>query len=89
MGCPIGLMVRFRLPATNNEGAMKMSDVKVGMRLRSSLSDVYPDILVTELTERGFKYSHPPFLLGTRIGVTEGGEHYGVDGSALYEQVGE
>lgn len=66
---------------------MKMTDVKAGMRLRSTLPGFYPDITVTELTERGFRYEHEPFLLSPTLGVASGGEHYGLDGAALYEPV--
>jgi hypothetical protein len=66
-----------------------MNDVKVGMRLRSIASD-YRDIVVTELTSRGFKYKYDaPFLISPGIGVTDGGEHFGLDGDSLYELVPE
>ena len=71
---------------------MRMSDVKVGMRLRSTVAgDVFSPITVTAITERGFQYSldrerciHP------RLGMTvekDGHEHYGHDGEAFYEPV--
>jgi hypothetical protein len=63
-----------------------MSDIKVGMRLKPVLGD-YPEIIVTELTPKGFRYMHEPVRISPRIGVTEGGEHFGYDGEALYEPV--
>lgn len=68
---------------------MKMSDVKVGMRLVSSLPGAHSPITVTKLTVRGFKYDldeakciHP--RLGMTVAKT-GHEHFGVNGDALYE----
>ena len=66
---------------------MRMVDVRVGMQLRPSVSSHYPDVTVTELTADGFKYRHEPFLISPRIGVTEGGEHFGFNGEALYEPI--
>ncbi len=70
---------------------MKMVDVKVGMRLRSTMISRPWDIIeVTEITARGFKYRVPddqpvvsphwsmPFL-------RDGHEHFGIAGDALYE----
>jgi hypothetical protein len=72
-----------------------MSDVVVGMRLRSTLEGgPQCDVVVTELTARGFKYDldiveeSVPFI--PRWGMTmnkRGHEHYGVDGEAQYEEV--
>jgi hypothetical protein len=42
----------------------------------SALHRWYPVHTITELTSRGFKYSHARFSLGTRIGWTEGGETF-------------
>jgi hypothetical protein len=71
---------------------MKMADVKVGMQLRSVTGRFEPIITVTEITERGFKYTHEPrtVKLGNPGGIPEfgtcvGGEHYGLDGEAIYE----
>jgi hypothetical protein len=67
---------------------MKMSDVKPGMRLRSSLDG--EEIEVTALTERGFEYRIPDDRAlvnphwSMRI-ARDGHEHFGVDGEALYE----
>ncbi len=72
---------------------MKMSDVKVGMRLRSTISKEGPDefITVTELTDRGFNYSlDASYSLIPRWGMTmnkDGHEHFGFNGDALYEVV--
>ena len=66
---------------------MKMSDVRVGMRLRGAFSGEL--VTVTELTPRGFKYSldaPKPFV--PRWGWTfekDGHEHFGFDGEAFYE----
>lgn len=73
-----------------------MSDVKVGMKLKSiSEYDIFSPVLVTEITEKGFKYTHAPRNIKTgyyapgipQFGIVSGGEHYGVDGEALYEEV--
>jgi len=69
---------------------MRMSEVKVGMRLRSTVS-TGPDALVTvtEITDRGFKYSlDAGYPLIPRWGMSverDGHEHYGISGNALYE----
>lgn len=74
---------------------MKMCDIRVGMKLQSTISDFeakYYPITVTEITERGFKYIHA--LRSMKIanqggipefGTTEGGEHFGFNGRAFYE----
>ncbi len=62
-----------------------MADVRTGMRLRSTVNDWWPDILVTEITADGFRYVHEPVLLSPRIGTTDSGEHFGAGGEALYE----
>lgn len=50
---------------------------KIGDRVRQKHSSTWPEAKVTELTERGFKYEFDaPFVLGTRIGSTTGGECY-------------
>jgi hypothetical protein len=51
---------------------------KVGDRVLplSALHRWYPIHTVTEITSRGFKYSHDRFSLGARIGWTEGGETF-------------
>lgn len=74
---------------------MKMSDVRVGMKLRlpqhfAGRRDI---ITVTELTERGFKYDLSedanlfvmPMLTLERCGH----EHYGYRGESIYEPVTE
>jgi len=66
---------------------MKMSDVKVGMRLKPTIGDM-PEVTVVELTDLGFKYKYDePLFLGLRIGVSHGGEHYGYLGDALYDEI--
>ena len=72
---------------------VKMTDVKVGMRLRPVVNPgpAHPDITVTEITEVGFKYSvdHPQ-VLHARFGwimQKDGHEHFGIDGEAFYEPV--
>jgi hypothetical protein len=71
---------------------MKMSDVKVGMRLRSHFSDVGGDVTVTALTQRGFVYRYDaPVCVNPRLGIVwaaEGHEHFGCNGEALYEPAG-
>ena len=72
---------------------MKMTDVKVGMRLRSTVSMTAMDQFanVTELTERGFKYSlDAGYPMIPRWGMSvlkDGHEHFGLDGEAHFEPV--
>lgn len=73
---------------------MKMSDIRVGMKLRAKFSHVpeHGDIEVTELTERGFKYRllHGAYCLHASSGLmmlANGHEHYGVNGDAQYEEL--
>ena len=75
---------------------MKMSDVKVGMVLKSTYDyDVFGPITVTELTEKGFKYTHAPKTMKIgysapgipEFGTTSGGEHYGSNGEINYEPI--
>jgi len=70
---------------------MKMSDVKVGMRLVSDTVGALSPITVTEITESGFKYkldATRPFIPRWGMSfVTDGHEHFGFDGNALYEEV--
>lgn len=68
---------------------MKMSEVKVGMRLRDPKGG--PEITVTEITDRGFRYSFDedqPFI--PRWGLSfakDGHEHFGTNGECYYEPV--
>ncbi len=73
---------------------MKMSDVKPGMRLRSTVvRPGAPDEFanVTELTEKGFGYSlDRGYALIPRWGMSvnkDGHEHFGIAGEALFELV--
>ena len=70
---------------------MKMADVRVGMRLRSTLpaSGPFKEITVTELTDRGFKYSidHEAHAYWGNRYLKEGHEHFGLNGAALFKQV--
>jgi hypothetical protein len=70
---------------------MKMADVAVGMRLRPTYSHVGGDITVTEITDRGFKYSYDaPVVVHPRLGIiyAKGGhEHFGCNGEAFYEPI--
>jgi len=76
---------------------MKMSDVKVGMKLRSIISDyeaTYWPITVTEIIPNGFKYIHAKRSMKIgysngipEFGICEGGEHFGVNGECLYEEI--
>ena len=67
---------------------MKMSDIRVGMRLRPAPWIVNGEgtITVTEITARGFRYDLDaprrimPMLTQERCGH----EHYGLNGEALY-----
>lgn len=49
---------------------------KVGDKVVNPYSPYMPVHMVTEITERGFKYSHARFSLGPRYGWTEGGETF-------------
>lgn len=67
---------------------MRMADVKVGMRLVSTIAGgpAFSPITVTEITERGFRYKlDVPVCLHPLMGTTEGGEHFGHDGECYYE----
>ncbi len=71
---------------------MKMSEVKVGMRLRSTVvRSGSPDEFanVTELTEKGFRYSlDAGYPMIPRWGMSvnkDGHEHFGLNGDALFE----
>jgi hypothetical protein len=70
---------------------MKMADVRVGMKLRSTTGESAPfdEITVTAITPKGFEYSikeEMTFIArdGSRF-CRHGHEHFGVDGYALYE----
>ena len=73
---------------------MKMSDVKVGMVLKSTYDyDVFGPITVIELTEKGFKYTHAPKTMKIgyaapgipEFGTATGGEHFDINGEINYE----
>jgi len=73
---------------------MKMSDVKVGMWLTSnSQYDIFSPILVTEITELGFKYTCAPRSVKVgyvapgipQFGTVSGGELYAMNGEVRYE----
>lgn len=65
-----------------------MSDVRVGMRMRDPRNSFFPLLTVTAITAKGFTYAlDSSYSLGSRHGVTTGGEHYGMDGQCLYELV--
>ena len=68
---------------------MKMADIRVGMRLESEKHRPFSPITVTELTERGFKYSLDAAVPGwPRAGQSadkDNHEHYGYDGLTDYE----
>jgi hypothetical protein len=73
------------LVAPPPEMGVRMQDIRVGMKLKSLYGG--PEVTVTELTEKGFTYKHPPYHLGSRIGQTEGGEHYGYNGYSHYTEI--
>lgn len=73
---------------------MKMSEVKVGMKLHDPGRPYLPVLTVTKLTERGFKYTHESrsMKLGNPDGIPEfgstmGGEYFGSNGECWYEPV--
>ena len=72
---------------------MTLEDVKVGMRLRSTLSEsrAFSPVTVTELTARGFKYRlDAPVCIHPRLGIAfaaEGHEHFAIDGKVPYEPI--
>lgn len=72
---------------------MKMSSVRPGMRLRSTLhvTPMEQFITVTALTPKGFLYSlDAGYPMIPRWGMSvlkDGHEHFGFNGEALYEPV--
>lgn len=73
---------------------MKMSDVRVGMRLHWTLGGINPDIEVTEITPAGFKYRIPDDIEIAGLGphwsmplCRDGHEHFGLNGESFYEPV--
>ena len=68
---------------------MKMSDIKVGMRLVSSIGGAASPITVTGITERGFNYRlDEAKCIHPRLGMTlakTGHEHFGMNGESFYE----
>ena len=64
---------------------LPMSAIKVGMKLRSTTNSTFPIITVTEITDKGFKYTHPRHYWTQFAGWSEGGECYGQDGYSFYE----
>lgn len=74
---------------------MKMTDVKVGMKLRSTVKTGFPEeVIVTKLTPEGFEYTHEPYSMKVGLnngvpefGICKGGTHYGYEGEAYYEEV--
>lgn len=66
---------------------MKMSAIRPGMRLRSTLDGAIQEVTVTELTDRGFTYTCEPFCIHPLLGTISSGEHYGVDGEAMFEEI--
>lgn len=76
---------------------MKMSDVTIGMRLRNPKYAIIDsiwgaEIVVTEITERGFKYERvdgKTVCVHPRLGIVLGpcGEHFGHEGKTDYEEV--
>lgn len=67
------------------ERGIKMSDVKTGMILRPVGGGLPRQITVTEITDKGFLYEHEPLNIHPFMGTMTGGEHYGIEGYALYE----
>ncbi len=73
---------------------MRMDEIKVGMHLKPKTGNGNT-ILVTEITDHGFKYSiHPDeeiiHLLPVRYGkctLRDGHEHFGFNGEAFFEPV--
>lgn len=72
---------------------MKMSDIQVGMRLKSKLAGDFGPITVTEITDKGFKYSYDrEYEFIPRWGMSfakDGHEHFGVNREALYTPLDE
>ena len=72
---------------------MPMADVRVGMRLRSTVTNACgEEIEVTEITERGFKYRIPddkPVVdpHWSMPMLRDGHEHFGVGGRSTYVPV--
>ncbi len=83
--CKCAYSPKREIVAPPPEMGMKMADVRVGMKMKSLYGG--PEITVTKLTDKGFKYSHPPYHLGARIWQTTGGEHYGYNGYSHYTEI--
>jgi hypothetical protein len=68
---------------------MKMIDVKVGMRLKSTQVGAFSPIEVTEITEKGFKYKldKPHFLMPGHTVIEDGHEHYGFNGETVFYEL--
>lgn len=73
---------------------MKMSEVKVGMKLYDPRRPHTPMIEVTEITRDGFCYKHEYRAMKSghpdtdpQSGIFDGGEHYGYGGECWYEPV--
>lgn len=65
----------------------KVGDVvRVKRNLYSIQGPLNGPVIITELTERGFKYKHEPVNLGSRIGITSGGETYVPDHYELVQE---
>ena len=65
---------------------MKMSDIRPGMRLRSTFMP-RETVTVTALTERGFLYDldAPRRIMPMMTQCQHGHEHYGLNGESFYE----
>jgi hypothetical protein len=72
---------------------MKMSEVVVGMRLRSIYPKPWPEeIVVTQITTAGFIYRIPDDMALVNPHwsmplLRDGHEHFGIDGEALYQPI--
>lgn len=78
------------VPVGPSEGrGIKMSDVRVGMKLRPLPSAGPPEITVTKTDGLTFEYEHAEWNWGPRFGTSTTGKHYGHNGYALYELIPE
>lgn len=73
----------------DSDKGLPMSEIKVGMKLISSLGLDKRVITVTEITEKGFKYYCAPYHVryaGTD-GIVSSGEQYGINGYSLHNEI--
>lgn len=66
---------------------LPMAEIKVGMKLKSTVPCQYRGVVVTEITDKGFKYSCEPYYMRV-VGISgevSSGECYGHEGYSMYK----